>query len=775
MREIISLNGRWNFFKGDINVPRPVDKGATLIQCKNERKHIGPAAYYYFDKPDCYYAEREMHNEGWRYVTVPHDYVLLQDNDETQNNAHGYLKYDNAWYRKEFSLDAEKYFDKRIFLQFDGVATHCEVYLNGSLMKRNFSAYNGFEIDITNNVYFDRHNVIAVYVNTEEFEGWWYQGGGIYRDVRLVVTEPVYIARYGVYAPYEKLNDTDWKINFHTTVCNKLYESAEVTVVNKVIDANGVTATSSETKAVLDSYSDKCIDSAAIINNPKLWNIETPNLYTIKTVVLQDGNQIDENEIKIGFRTFEISAEKGFLINGVKTIIKGVNAHQDYGLTGISVPKNVNRYKIDLLKQMGANGYRTSHYEQTADILDALDEKGFIVIDETRWFETTNESFEYLKDLVMRDRNRPSVFFWSTGNEERTHITDEGKRVHREMAEYIRKLDNTRLITTCEDKTPTESKVFGDCDIIAINYNLESYDTVHKAYPNKAIMASECCATGTSRGWFLPTSVGLVKEKDVETNSWYQAREKTWKHLMERPYVIGGFQWVGFDHRGEATWPGIGSLSGAFDLFLQKKSAFYQNKSYWTNESMIHIVPHWNFNGLERTPIDVDIYTNCDETELFLNGKSLGKQCIDKYCHGHYCVEYCPGELKAIGYKNGEVVCEDERVTSGAAKKLQLRLENSFETNGADLAIFTCECLDENGLIVPDTAEYVYFSTDGNAEIVGTGSDERDHKCVSSPERQMFAGKISVAVRPKFGAETFSLYAKSNTCGYAVFTFQKSE
>ena len=773
MREIISLNGRWNFFKGDIKVPRPVDKGATLIQCKNERKHIGPAAYYYFDKPDCYYAEREMHNEGWRYVTVPHDYIFLQDNDKTQNNAHGYLKYDNAWYRKEFSLDAEKYSGKRIFLQFDGVATHCEVYLNGSLMKRNFSAYNGFEIDITNNVYFDRHNVIAVYVNTEEFEGWWYQGGGIYRDVRLVITEPIYIARYGVYAPYEKMNDTDWKINFHTTVCNKLYESAEVTVINKVIDANGVTAASAETKAVLDSYSDKCVDSSAIINNPNLWNIETPNLYTVKTTVLQDGNQIDENEIKIGFRTFEVSAENGFLINGIKTIIKGVNAHQDFGLTGIAVPKNINRYKIDLLKQMGANGYRTSHYEQTADILDALDEKGFIVIDETRWFETTNESFEYLNDLVMRDRNRPSVFFWSTGNEEITHLTDEGKRVHREMAEYIRKLDNTRLITTCEDKTPTESKVFGDCDVIAINYNLESYDAVHTAYPDKAIMASECCATGTSRGWFLPTSIGLVKEKDVETNSWYQAREKTWKHLMERPYVIGGFQWVGFDHRGEAMWPGISSTSGAFDLFLQKKSAFYQNKSYWTSEPIIHIVSHWNFEGLEGTPIDIDIYTNSDETELFLNGKSLGRQCIDKYCHGHYCVEYCPGELKAVGYKNGKIVCEDERITSGAAKKLQLKLENSFETNGKDLAMFTCECLDENGLPVPDAAEYVYFSTDENAEIVGTGSDERDHKCVSSPERQMFAGKISVAVKPKFGAETFSLYAKSNTCGYTVFTFQK--
>ena len=773
MREIISLNGRWNFFKGDINVPRPVDKGATLIQCKNERKHIGPAAYYYFDKPDCYYAEREMHNEGWRFVTVPHDYILNQYNDETQNNAHGYVKYDNAWYRKEFSLDKEKYEGKRIFLQFDGVATHCEVYLNGSLMKRNFSAYNGFEIDITNNVYFDRHNVIAVYVNTEEFEGWWYQGGGIYRNVRLVITDPVYIERYGVYAPYEKLNDTEWKISFHTTVCNKLYKPAEVTVINYLIDSNGAAVATAQATAVIDEFSEKCVESKALISNPKLWNIDTPNLYTVKTVILKDGEPIDENNIKTGFRTYEISAEKGLLINGVKTIIKGVNAHQDFGLTGIAVPKNVNRYKIDLLKQMGANGYRTSHYEQTADILDALDEKGFIVIDETRWFETTNESFEYLKDLILRDRNRPSVFFWSTGNEERTHITDVGKKVHREMIEFIKKLDNTRLITTCEDKIPTESKVFADCDVIAINYNLENYDAVHAAYPKKAIMASECCATGTSRGWFLPTSEGLIKEKDVETNSWYQAREKTWKHLMERPYVIGGYQWVGFDHRGEAEWPRISSVSGAFDLYWQKKSAFYQNKSHWTEEPMIYIVPHWNFKGLEGTPIDVDIYTNCDETELFLNGISLGKQSISKYCHGHYIVDYTAGELFAVGYKNGEKVCEDKRVTSGNAAKLKLKLENSFDINGVDLAIFTCICLDENDNVVPDASEYVYFSTDENAEIIGTGSDERDYKSVCLSERQMFAGKITIAVKPKFRAEAFSVYAKSKACGFTVFTLKK--
>ena len=380
MRKIIDFNEKWHFHRGEITVERPVDKGPVYAQSKTERKKSGPASYFYYDKPDGYTADCELRSEGWEYVNLPHDYVIEQDNDQRENNALGYLKYENAWYRKHFTLTKAEAENKRVLLRFDGIAGKSTVYLNGCLMYHNFSSYNTFEIDISDYIYYDKDNIVAVHVETDEFEGWWYQGGGIYRDVRLVITEPIYIARYGVYVPYEKLNDTDWKINFHTTVCNKLYEAAEITVINKVIDANGVTAVSAETKAVLYSYSDKCVDSAAIINNPKLWNIETPNLYTVKTTVLQDGNQIDENEIKIGFRTFEVSAEKGFLINGIKTIIKGVNAHQDFGLTGIAVPKNINRYKIDLLKQMGANGYRTSHYEQTADILDALDEKGFIVI-----------------------------------------------------------------------------------------------------------------------------------------------------------------------------------------------------------------------------------------------------------------------------------------------------------------------------------------------------------------------------------------------------------
>lgn len=776
MRIITELNNDWNFHKGDIKIPRPAEKGPVYSQSKNERKLIGPAAYYYFDKPDAFYEDREMRSEGWKSVNLPHDYIINQDNDSSQNNAHGYFKYENVWYRKTIDIQNKGYEDKRLLLQFDGIAGQSVVYVNGRLVKRNYSAYNSFEVDITENVYFDKNNVIAVYVNTDEFEGWWYQGGGIYRDVRLVVTEKTAIDRYGVYAPYEKINETDWKINFETTLVNTDYEDKTAEVISYVIGKNGDVTASARAEAVLERCGKTTVKYSTIVNNPLLWSINAPNLYQIKTELLLNGEVVDTDLTRIGFRTIELSAEKGFLINGEKTIIKGVNCHQDFGITGLAVPKNIYAYRIKLLKEMGCNGYRTSHYQHPADEMDLFDENGFIVMDETRWFETSEYALEMLDVLVKRDRNRPSVMFWSTGNEERTHITDMGKRIHRVLAERIRKLDKTRFITTCEDAKPLESTVFPYCDVIAVNYNLQCYDKLHEMYPDKLILSTESCATGTTRDWHFPDSPenGRIADIDKKTNSWYQGRENTWRFLAERSsYVIGTFQWAGIEHRGEAMWPRVCSVSGALDLFLQRKGAFYQNMSHWTDKPMVHIVPHWNFHGLEGEEILTAVYTNCEETELFLNGESLGKQDTSNFKRGQWYVKYTKGCLLAKGYIDGKEVCCDIRETTGKPVKLSLRLENSFEPNGKDIAVFTCECLDENGRMVPNAEEYVSFSTCENARILGTGSDICDHKNVTLPERQMYAGKITVALRPNPGAEEFKLFAKSKDCGTVCFTWKK--
>lgn len=772
MRKEIILNNGWIFHKGDIEEPISKYKGFIYCQSKTERKLSGPAAYNYSDRPDQFYGNM-INPEKWEWVELPHDYVVYQDNDKNENCALGYLHYDNAWYRKHFNMP-EGSENKRVLLRFDGIAGKSTVYLNGCLMYHNFSSYNTFEIDISDYVYYDKENVIAVYVNTDGFEGWWYQGGGIYRDVHLTVTEPVAIDLWGVYAPCKKLDDNYWQIDFETTVVNADYENKTVTLESSVIAPNGDVLAVGTGKGAVNLREKGVIKYSTVAENPLLWDCDNPNLYTVKTVLKLNGEETDENTTRIGFRTVEISADKGLLLNGKLTFINGVCAHQDFGLTGLAVPSNIAKYKVSLMKEMGANGYRTSHYQQTESYMDAFDEQGLLVMDEARWFESTKEAMEQLETLIKRDRNRPSVIMWSTSNEEPFHITDIGKRLHKAIAAQIKKFDYTRPITAAEDRTPDKSTIYDECDIVGINYNLKLYDTVHEMCPEKPIFASESCATGSVRDWnFDSDTSGRIRDKDVDSNEWFLGREKTYKFLRERSYVFGCYQWAAVEHRGEAAWPRICSVSGALDLFLQKKGAFYQNKSHWTKEPMAHIVPHWNFKGLEGEEIPVTVYTNCEELELFLNGRSLGKKEIEKYGHGEWSVKYCPGTLEVKGYIGGKEVCCDKRITTGKPAALKLTQDNDFTANGSDIALFTCECVDENGLVVLDAAEYVRFSVSSPAKIIGTGSDICDHNNVADTERKMYMGKIRIAVKPQKGQNNFTLTAMSDNCGLCRIVISK--
>ena len=757
MRQEILLNDGWLFHKGDIAEPVSPDKGFVYMQSKTERKKSGPAAYAFPDTPNAFIGSL-LSPIKWEYVRIPHDYILFQDCDKNENCSFGYFRYENAWYRKHFSLP-ENSENKRILLRFDGIAGKSVIYLNGCLMKHNFSSYNTFEIDITDYVYFEKENVIAVSVSAEDFEGWWYKGGGIYRDVHLTLTENTAIDLFGVYAPTKKIDGNLWEINFETTVVNANYEDKTVTVKSSIIAPDGTVIAESDGKGNISARDKAVLKYRAVIKNPLLWDCNNPNLYTVKTVIIENGKEIDESYTRIGFRTAEFTVDRGFLLNGKPVYINGVCAHQDFGLTGLAVTENIAKYKMSLIKEMGANGYRTSHYMQTESYLDACDELGILVFDEARWFESTPEAFEQLDSLIKRDRNRPSVILWSTSNEEPLHITENGRRLHRSIAAHIRKLDYTRPITAAEDKIPTESKIYADCDVIGINYNLASYDEVHAQYPDKPIIASECCATGTTRDWnFDVDTFGRLPDRDRDTSNWFLVREKTYRFLRERPYISGSFQWAAVEHRGEAAWPRVCSASGALDLFLYKKGAFYQNKSHWTQEPMAHIVPHWNFEGLEN--VNVTVYTNCEELELFLNGESMGRKQIKKYGRGEWRVKFIPGTLEVKGYINGNEVCSDSRKTAGKPAALKLSQDNDFAFNKSDIALFTCECIDEKGLVVPDAAEFVRFSVSAPAEIIATGSDNCDGLNPANHERKMYMGKIRIAVRN--GGEDFTLTAISD-------------
>ena len=766
MREKICFDKGWHFHKGDITYPDPNFKGVMYAQAKTKRKEYGPAAVTYDSIPDSYDKEKGINPERWDAVDLPHDFVIQGTPDEANNNALGYLKYDNAWYRKQFKLSANDK-GKRIKLYFEGVAVHATVYVNGCLMAHNFCGYTSFEIDITNIAKFgEEGNTVAVYVSTEEKEGWWYEGGGIYRHVWLVKTNPVATDLYGVYAKNEKLGGNTWKTTVETTVRNDNFDEFSGTVYSEIRDAAGNAVAKGEIGIVIDRKFKNTVSQEFNIENPNLWDTDSPNLYLVHTVIKSDaGDVLDETDTTFGYRTIEYS-DKGFFLNGKKTIIKGVCCHQDYGITGKAMPDNIHRYRMRLMKEMGANALRTSHYPNAEATMDACDKMGIMVMDETRWFESTKEGLEQLEFLIKRDRNRPCVIMWSIGNEEPFFATEEGKNIAEDMYAFTKRLDSTRPVMAAISNTPAKATINGLNDVIGVNYNLDDYDILHEKFPDKAIFASECCATGTSRGWYLPNDDkrGRIRAYDNDTNNWFRGRELTWKFLMARPYICGAFQWAGIEHRGETVWPRLCSVSGAYDLYLIKKDAFYQNRSHWTETPMVHILPHWNLFGQEGQEVTVQVYNNCEEIELIVNGVSCGKQQQEKYSRGDWKVVYQPGEITAIGYIGGKEVARETLETTGKPVALKLELQNGedIKANGNDLAVVHCTCVDSQGRTVPDAAPFVSFTTNGLGTVAGTGSDNTDHIVPSCPDRKMYAGVIAAAIKLGTAAGTLSVYAKAD-------------
>ena len=734
----------WLFHRGDITVERPLDKAPIYVQSKTERYRSGPAAIHYSDYIN-YQVANCYPTEQWEYVRLPHDFVINGTPTTDENQTLGYLKYDNAWYRKHFTLSEED-MDKRIVLEFEGCSGASTVYLNGCLMKHNFSGYTSFTVDITDYAVFGGENVVAVHLDNTEYEGWWYEGAGIYRNVWLVKTDIISVDTYGVYIDPHRIDENNWTAHLETTLKSVSGADENVKIITEIIDNDSQVIASAEAELTVPSRQCATAVYSIAVASPHLWDIDDPYLYTVKATVIRGGNAVDEYTTRTGFRYYYCDADKGFFLNGRKVKIKGVCAHEDCGLLGKAVPANIHRYKMEMLKEMGANGYRTSHYQQNTAILDALDELGFIVLNEARWFASTEEGIAQLEELVKRDRNRPSVFFWSLSNEEYYHLTEQGRRITQTLMRTLRKLDHSRPITSAVDKSPNVATVFDELDVVGINYNLGLYDEIHKKYPEKAIFSSENCATSSSRGWYYPDSkdLGLYSAYDKDTNKWFLGREYTWKFICERDWVMGGYQWAGFEHRGETVWPRLCSQSGAIDLFLQKKDAFYQNRSHWSDTPNIHLLPHWNVEAFDDEPIRVWAYTNCEEAELFLNGRSLGRKAVEKYTHVEWLVQYEAGRIEAVGYIGGKKCAVDMKETSGAPERLMLTLENEIHSS-KDAAIITCYTVDSLGRFVPDATPQVTFHASPFGRIISTGSDVCDHVPLNSPTRKMRAGLITVA------------------------------
>lgn len=421
-----------------------------------------------------------------------------------------------------------------------------------------------------------------------------------------------------------------------------------------------------------------------------------------------------------------------------------MNCHQDFGLTGKVMPSEIAGYRVRLMKEMGANAMRLAHYPHGEAEMNALDENGMLALAETRWFSTEPEAVKQLTALIRRDRNHPCVFLWSVGNEEPLHAEPRGRRIAEELFARARKLDPTRPLTTVVCHAPERAPVYDACDVLCLNYNLQAYDELHRRYPGKPFLAGEWCAAPTTRGWYAPDDPekGRVFAGDHDPhNGFSAAREDTAAFVRARTWVAGGFQWVGVEHRGECKWPRLSSASGAVDLFLLKKDAYYQNQTLLRTEPRVHILGHWNAPADGAKIVPVWVYARADRVELFLNGASLGTRDTRDGRHAEWQVPYAPGELRAVGDKEDAPVCEDVRHTTGKPVKLHLIPVEP------DMPLFTCECLDEAGRTVPDAAPYVRFRAEGGVRIIATGSDNADPIPPAVPERQMYMGQIAVYAR----------------------------
>ena len=766
MREKILMNRDWRFL-GEVPEERFVKtKSGTYLAAKTERLKWGPGVRDHIDMPEHWDLVGELTPERWKSVDLPHDYIIGQTPDPLEVGALGFFKYHDAWYRKHFTLGEEDR-SKRIIIYFEGVTGNSEIYLNSCFLYRSTSGYASFEVDITDIVNFGKDNVLAVHVDPDSREGWWYQGAGIYRNVWMVKTAKTAIDLYGVFLPVKKQQDDVWQIPVEVEVFNVDYSDSNFEVGCKIFAPDGKEAASCRFPGAVAARSRDIIKGSCSIKSPELWDIDNPVRYTAEVKLFgNDGEAFDTYIQKFGFRTAEFCPETGFYLNGRPLKIKGVCAHLDCGLTGKAVPDNVCRYKVQMCKEMGANAYRTSHYPHQDAVMEACDTLGVMVLDENRRFESNEETMKHLEMLIKRDRNRPSVILWSTGNEEMVyHTIEQGHRIHRAMEFLVKKLDPTRLVT-CALTNVYEATLHEVCEVVGANYCLLHLDDLHAKTLGKPFISSENCATGSTRGWYWGKcdDAGRLDARDCEVDfsGALGGRKNTWKTIMERPWCAGGFQWDAFEHRGEAVWPRLSSVSGAIDLFLQRKDAFYQNQSHWLDEPMIHLLPHWTHPGMEGREIEVWSYTNCEEAELFLNGESQGRQKCEKYVPVIWKVKYVPGSIRVEGRNNGVVCAEKSFETCGTPVRLALKLETpEVRGNALDAAIITCTALDEKGREVPATGIEVDFTVSGAGKIIGTGSDNTDHVPVPSCRRRMYAGLISAAVKCLDSGDGFTLRAEA--------------
>lgn len=717
----------------------------------------------------------------WTNVNVPHDWAVelpFQNSPLFELEAHGYKTVGGlypetsiGWYRKHFVVD-KKNDGKRFEIQFDGIYRNATIWVNGFYVGTNFSGYVGKSYDITDYMNFEGENVVVIRVDATQNEGWFYEGAGIYRHVWLNITNKTFIPEDGVFV-HSDVNGKNATVTIETTVQNNNLKNTNCSTYSYITDRNGkVLAKTSEQKLSLGINKNSTVKNKLNLNNVRLWSLDDPYLYRVVSVV-KSGNQIvHQTTTKFGVRTLRFDAQEGFFLNGKHLKIQGTNNHQDHAGLGSALPDYMQYYRIKLLKKMGSNSYRASHNAPTPELLEACDSLGMLVLDEQRLLNSSPEYTDQFKRLILRDRNHPSVFLWSIGNEEQNIQGNEyGKRIAQSLMAIQTDLDPTRTSTYAADMGNDFKGVNEVIPIRGFNYRQFAVADYHRDHPNQPLLGTEMGSTVTTRGIYEKDEIrAYVPDQDISHPWWASKAEDWWKLAAENKYWLGGFVWTGFDYRGEPTpykWPNISSHFGILDVCGFPKNIYYYYQSWWTDEDVLNISPHWNWPEKIGKPIDVWVNSNADEVELFLNGKSLGKKTMPRNSHLQWNVNYEPGTLEAVGYKNGRKITSKIETTGRAFNVEMIPDKTTLTADGKDATVINISITDEQGCEVPVADNLVKFYISGDAKIIGVGNgDPSSHepdKCRDGAwQRSAFNGKCQVIIQAGKNIGSVKLEAKAN-------------
>lgn len=749
-----SMDRDWAFYLGEITV-LPDNKSHESMYCFSKAGGASGVAAQAFD------------DGHWQRVDLPHDWQHELDMVEEAALDQGYREGGISCYRKKFALCPDDAFSA-LSLVFDGVQGVCDVYLNGSKLHHSESGYSSFRVNIGDICEYDGSpNILTVIVDGTAWEGWWYEGFGINRHVWLDKTPKTHIAWNGVWINPEKKGSC-WDADTEITIENERRGNTPFSLSLTVFDRSGAAVCSVRRRGSVDGYDSITIKANLHIDKPHIWTLCDPSLYTLVARVTVGGDT-DEVKTRFGLRTLRFDANKGFFLNDEPTKLYGTCNHHDHAGVGSAVPDDVLRYRLLRLKAMGCNAYRCSHNNPAPEMLDMCDELGILVMDENRWFGTSEYHLGLLRGMVLRDRNHPCVIMWSAFNEEPWQGTDKGRRLAMRQYAEIKRLDPSRPVLGAFNNGLFErggaAPVF---DILGVNYAVFNFDKLHEMYPDMPIVSSETVSAFSTRDQDIDEiDKHHFANFDEHAADWGETAQEACEAVLTRDFVMGLFVWTGFDYRGEPTpyeWPSVSSHFGVMDTCGYAKDTFYLYRAYYTKEPIIHLFPHWN--GRKGETRRMAVYTNCDEAELFINGVSVGRKPVPRFNQPSWDLTYEDGIIEAVGYIDGREAARDRRETTGPACALLLKpVQSAAHPDTRCAVIIDITAVDGDGRHVPTFENEVSVTVLGG-RLLGMGNgDPTDHTPDLSETHALFHGRLQAIVAPDRDAKAITFTARAKGLG----------